>query len=154
VNLFVPGNPVPQGSKRAILRKGSNRPIVLDSNRVGLADWRAQVTAYAMRQRQESNVQTYPDSVGVRLDFYLRRPATHYLPRNGKRVTPELRTDAPRYCIKAPDIDKLTRAILDSLTDAGVWNDDAQVVKVVSTKYYATDDERTGVNIRVAPWTV
>jgi Holliday junction resolvase RusA-like endonuclease len=151
VNLFIPGVAIPQGSKRALLRKGSTTPIVVDANRHGLANWRAQVSAYAMRERQTTGTHTYAGSVAVRLDFYLRRPENHYLPANGKRPSPELRSDAPMYCIKAPDIDKLTRAILDALTDAGVWKDDAQVVKVVATKMYA-DPRLTGVEVHVAPW--
>lgn len=37
-----------------------------------------------------------------------------------------------------PDIDKLCRAVLDALTDVGVWVDDSQVVNLEATKIYAS----------------
>jgi Holliday junction resolvase RusA-like endonuclease len=86
------------------------------------------------------------------MDFYLRRPAEHFMPVNSRRSEVTLREDAPEYCEKTPDLDKLVRAIFDALTDADVWNDDSQVVKLVTTKYYATDIQRPGVIITVAQW--
>ena len=156
MNLFVPGNPVPQGSKRALLRKGTNIPIVIDSNRLGLATWRSQVCAYAMEQKAKDGADTISGPIAVRLEFWLKRPAEHYLPVNGKRTVPLVRQGSPLYVTRAPDLDKLTRAIFDALTDADVWNDDSQVVKVVATKLYCDQyDEqgpRPGVLIAVQPW--
>jgi Holliday junction resolvase RusA-like endonuclease len=154
VNLFVPGNPVPQGSKRALLRKGTNIPIVIDANRIGLAQWRAQIAAYAMDQKAKDGAATLRDAVALRLEFWMKRPETHYLPINGKRDVPELRPDAPQYPPVAPDLDKLSRAVFDALTDADVWTDDAQVVKLVATKVYADTYGHTkpGVLITVARW--
>jgi crossover junction endodeoxyribonuclease RusA len=37
-----------------------------------------------------------------------------------------------------PDLDKLVRAVLDALSEAGVWRDDAQVVSVVARKAYGS----------------
>jgi Holliday junction resolvase RusA-like endonuclease len=150
VNLFVPGNPVPQGSKRALLRKGSNIPVVVDANRIGLHEWRAQVSAYAMQANAGDKPLT--KNVAIRLDFLLARPANHFLPVNGKRAEPELRGDAPTYVGRAPDLDKLVRSVFDAMTDAGVWLDDAQVVKVVASKAYCTPGDRPGVHISLAPW--
>jgi Holliday junction resolvase RusA-like endonuclease len=154
MNLFVPGNPVPQGSKRALLRKGTNIPIIVDANRIGLAQWRAQVAAYAMNDKQQTGAATHTGPVAVRLEFFLRRPESHYLPVNGKRDQPELRLDAPLFPPVAPDLDKLMRSVFDALTDADVWTDDAQVVKVAATKMYADQhaNHRPGVLIAVAPW--
>ena len=156
MNLFVPGNPVPQGSKRALLRKGTNIPIVLDSNRIGLARWRAQVAAYAMEQKAKDGQSTYTGPVAVRLEFWMKRPSDHYLPINGKRTVPVVRQGSPIYVTTAPDIDKLTRAVFDSLTDADVWHDDSQVVKCIATKLYAHDYDdqgpKPGVLIVVQPW--
>lgn len=156
MNLFVPGNPVPQGSKRAILRKGTNIPIVLDSNRIGLAQWRSQIAAYAMEQKAKDGRDTFIGPVAVRLEFYLKRPQDHYLPVNSKRERLELRPDAPLYPPTTPDLDKLVRGVFDALTDADVWKDDAQVVKVVATKLHtdqhAEAGQRPGVLITVAPW--
>jgi len=156
VNLFVPGNPVPQGSKRALLRKGTNIPIVIDANRIGLAHWRAQIAAYAMAQKQRIGALTHTGPVAVRLEFWFKRPDSHFLPVNSKRTERALREDAPVYLGAAPDLDKLIRAVFDALTDADVWHDDGQVVKVVATKLYANvhvpGSPSPGVIIDVRPW--
>lgn len=60
--------------------------------------------------------------VSVRITFFMPRPKTV------KRHMPTV----------PPDIDKLCRAILDALTDAGVWVDDSQVVDLGATKIYAS----------------
>jgi Holliday junction resolvase RusA-like endonuclease len=49
-----------------------------------------------------------------------------------------------------PDLDKLTRAVLDGLTRAGVWADDGQVVELRATKCY-DDDHPPGVDLWVWP---
>ena len=60
--------------------------------------------------------------VSVRITFLMPRPKTV------KRHMP----------IVPPDIDKLCRAVLDALTDVGVWVDDSQVVDLGATKIYAS----------------
>lgn len=50
-----------------------------------------------------------------------------------------------------PDLDKLTRAVFDALTDAHIWHDDAQVVGLVATKRYAPPDKPLGVRIAIHP---
>jgi Holliday junction resolvase RusA-like endonuclease len=60
--------------------------------------------------------------VSVRITFLMPRPKTV------KRHTPTV----------PPDIDKLCRAVLDALTDVGVWVDDSQVVDLGATKIYAS----------------
>lgn len=60
--------------------------------------------------------------VSVRITFLMPRPKTV------KRHMPTV----------PPDIDKLCRAVLDALTDVGVWVDDSQVVNLEATKIYAS----------------
>jgi crossover junction endodeoxyribonuclease RusA len=76
------------------------------------------------------------EAVRVTLAFYLPRPQS--LP---KRVTAH---------VKAPDLDKLTRAVFDALTGV-VFHDDAQVVDLVATKRYACAGDPPRVDIRVEP---
>ncbi|MGH9249435.1 MAG: RusA family crossover junction endodeoxyribonuclease, partial [Acidimicrobiales bacterium] len=79
--------------------------------------------------------------VAVALRFTLRRPAS----------APKRRRTWP-IGARSGDIDKLQRAILDALTDVGVWKDDAQVVHVDAGKDYQGADgylDRPGVTITV-----
>jgi Holliday junction resolvase RusA-like endonuclease len=47
-----------------------------------------------------------------------------------------------------PDLDKLIRAVADSLTDAGIYADDSRIVRINAAKVYA-DDRGPGALIRV-----
>jgi Holliday junction resolvase RusA-like endonuclease len=142
--VFVPGDPVPQGSMRGFARPGGQVSIVA-SNRRFLAEWRAQMSAYIRRSYPEAVAKT--GKFAVKVEFHIRRPSSHYLPVNSRRPRPELRKDAPMWVERMPDIDKLARAVLDASTDAGVWNDDAQVVHLTASKKYANDPSAVGVTI-------
>ena len=41
--------------------------------------------------------------------------------------------------ITKPDVDKLARACLDGMTDAGVFRDDSQVTTLTARKRYTTE---------------
>jgi Holliday junction resolvase RusA-like endonuclease len=119
----VTGVPVPQGS-HAVSRAG----FVYESNKK-LAPWRKAVAAAAVEALGDRS--GFDEAVYVLLDFWLPRP------RTVKRVLPTVK----------PDVDKLTRAVLDALTAAHVWTDDALVLTVHAQKRYA--DEFPGVDIKV-----
>lgn len=134
--LHVVGTPKPQGSKRSFVvkRKGANvadgakafRGVVVDSDKEPLKDWRADVTTAAVRAYGPQ-----PPTLGplrVRLVFALPRPGS--APKN-RRVWPSGRVG---------DVDKLARAVLDSLEAAGVMKDDAQVVDLRVMKDYPGPD--------------
>jgi Holliday junction resolvase RusA-like endonuclease len=72
--------------------------------------------------------------VEVEVTFFLERPAT---------ISREKRP----WPIKPPDLDKLVRS-LDSLTDAGVWDDDGQIVQLTAWKCYA-DTREPGAYVKV-----
>ena len=116
VSFFVAGTPVPQGSKVAFVV--GKRAVVTDANKDKLRPWRAEVTrvaaeAWAGQEPLEGAV-----SIEIRFVFEL--------PKTVKRDTPHVK----------PDIDKLERALFDGITDAGIWGDDAQVVRNSSAKVY------------------
>lgn len=67
--------------------------------------------------------------------FYLERPSSI---SKRKRPSP----------IVPPDLDKLCRGVADALSDAGVWGDDSQVVKLIAFKHYA-DDRDTGAFVQI-----
>jgi Holliday junction resolvase RusA-like endonuclease len=72
-------------------------------------------------------------SVGVSIAFTFVRPKSHY---NAKGV---LRAGAATHPGK-PDIDKICRSVLDSLTGI-IYADDSQVVSLVATKAYGNTAE-------------
>ena len=110
------GIPAAQGSKRHV---GGGR-MVESSRAVG--PWREAVRAETQRAMNGSG----PMSGPLRIDLSFTLPRPKSLPK---------RTLFPA---KRPDLDKLTRAVLDGLTAGGAWADDSQVVTLVAYKRYPT----------------
>lgn len=132
----VHGIPVPQGSKNAIHRGG--RTMIVERGRAALGPWRAQVAAEAARLLERPAT----GALRVRLVFVLVRPKSHY--RTGRHAG-ELRDSAPRYVSTRPDVDKLSRAVLDALTGVA-FADDGQVAELEARKVFG---ERAGVTVEL-----
>ena len=67
------------------------------------------------------------------------------LPRGRRPVTKV-------YADTKPDLDKLTRSVLDSLTDAGIFTDDSRVVAIDACKITSVGrDGMSGVYVGVKP---
>lgn len=128
----VDGIPVPQGSKSAWVSQAGPRPraIMHDDNAKALKPWRALVQAAAAAVRPTAPIE---GPVLLVAEFRFVRPKT-------------VRRDRPSV---KPDLSKLLRAIEDSITNAGVWKDDAQVVTARVEKVYA---ERAGVRVRIGEY--
>ena len=126
IQVFVPGTPQPQGSKNAYQRGGK---IVLVEANKNLPAWRRLVT----QKLEEANASCQPFLGAVSLDvmFFMPRP------KSVKRLLPTVK----------PDADKLIRAINDSATDAGVLQDDSQVVEIVAYKVYEAEGMPAGALI-------
>lgn len=82
--------------------------------------------------------------VRVFATFRFVRPKSHF--RTGRNAH-QLRDDAPQFQTMHPDLDKLQRAIGDSLTGQ-VLRDDKQIASWYVEKVYA---EKAGVDIQVVP---
>ena len=110
----------PQGSKRLLQKRGRNpgRARMVEAS-TGLRPWRSTVARAALQQVQAKKWRLRTGPVAVRLEFTKRLP------------------QKPKYQHPAdvPDIDKLTRAVLDALTGV-VYKDDALVVTLSATKRY------------------
>ncbi len=116
ITFQVHGLPIPQGSMRVWMVNG--KPITTSSAK-GLSGWRRLVADVAQRYAPEK---PWEGPVGIELHFGLPKPKS--APKT-RRVWPA----------KRPDLDKLTRAILDALTYV-VFADDSQVVDIRATKDY------------------
>lgn len=119
LEIHVPGQPIPQGSKTAAVISG--RAVMFDSNKK-LKEWRATVTAATRTEliRQRFNGFEADMPLVVFIEFYLERPKTV------KRLFPAVK----------PDLDKLVRAVFDGVTDGHAWHDDSQVISVYASKTY------------------
>jgi len=125
VSFLVDGEPIPQGSKVAKLipapgTKWGVRPVLYDDNDKALKPWRKAVTAAAKAAAVDLD-QLVDVPIVVVVEFRMSRPKTV------KREYPTVK----------PDVDKLERAVLDAVTDAGVWNDDSRVVVLKGSMVYA-----------------
>ena len=138
VTFFVEGTSRPQGSKRAL---GNGRMIEASRH---LKPWRQTVRFAAQQYRPTDWRTTGPMSVS--LVFTFQRPKSHYTTKG------ELTRNAPILCTSKSigDIDKLTRGILDALTEV-LFDDDSQVIEINAYKRYCVPDERPGATITCTP---
>jgi crossover junction endodeoxyribonuclease RusA len=121
LEFTVLGIAQPQGSTRAFMPKGAEFPVVTHDN-PRLHQWRDLVATEVSRTMQRQQLPLMLGPIALRVVFWLPRPAS--LPR---RVVNHL---------KAPDLDKLLRAIGDALNGV-VYRDDAQIVELLGRKAYA-----------------
>jgi Holliday junction resolvase RusA-like endonuclease len=146
LTFTVHGVPVPQGSHKAFVVNG--RAVITQDNK-RTKPWRAEVAAAALDAIANDD-QTFPYTcpVAVEVAFLMPRPGYHF--RTGKHAH-ELKPGAPAWHDKKPDCDKLERSLLDALTAAGVFRDDAQVADLHAVKVYA--DGPPGARVTVTPLT-
>ena len=137
ISFHVRGTAVPQGSLRAHMAGG--RPILHYTNQEPLAVWRSAIAEAALAVCPEP----LTGPVIVMCEIAVARPAGHY----GKRgVLPRF---ADAWPDRRPDIDKLSRAVLDALTMV-VYRDDGQVVMLDVTKRYCLESEPAGMDVHIA----
>lgn len=131
ITFFVPGTPIPQGSKNAAVRNG--KAYMWEANKNHKA-WRDKVTAIA-KEYEGSFTKEQP--VELHVDFIFDRP---------RSVPPNKR---PHMSVK-PDVSKLLRSVEDSITKANVWGDDARVVRLTGQKLYTDQTPlHKGANITI-----
>lgn len=116
ISFEVHGLPIPQGSTRVWMVNG--KPITTSSAK-GLGSWRRLVADVAQNYAPK---EPWNGPVGIELHFGLPKPKS--APKT-RRVWPD----------KRPDLDKLTRAVLDALTYI-VFADDSQVIDIRASKDY------------------
>lgn len=131
-SFTVLGDPKPQPRPRAFARGKHVR--VYDP---GTAEgWKA---AIALAAREHLPPEPLQGPVRLDATFRFRRPKAHYL----RGV---LRTNAPEHHTGRPDVDNLHKAVLDCLTQLGMWHDDGQVCAGEVVKVYS---EQPGAEIHV-----
>ena len=128
MTITVYGSPAPQGSKRFVGVKGG-RGVMIESSK-SVKPWREAVKFAALEALEEIDIGNHPQFQGkmvgpinVHMAFTVPKP---------KSAPKRLRTWPDRK----PDLSKLVRSTEDALTDAGVWEDDARIVRCVASKVY------------------
>jgi Holliday junction resolvase RusA-like endonuclease len=129
--------PRPQGSKKYVGSRrtaaGNNIPLIVEAS-PGLPVWRKAVSDAVIQAMHDSgDLSKFDGAVKVEAVFYVTRKPTV------KRAFPTV----------PPDVDKLSRALLDSLKP--VWGDDSQVVRLEVSKKYATGQAGVAVTISNYP---
>lgn len=129
---FIPGVPKPQGSKTSGVNKRTGKTFVREDN-AGTKPWR-KVMVTALQDEHGKPWHRFDSAVWVSLRFVFLRPQSH-----APNSLPTSRL--------LGDVDKLTRNVLDALTQAGVITDDKYVIELRSVeKVYGPNP---GVHIKV-----
>jgi len=137
IQFTIYGEPVPQGSKKAVPIYKGGQPVMKDgrtltrvvSDNPKLGQWRQQAAETARRHYTGEPIS---GAVVLTLVFVRPRPRSHY--GSGKNAN-KLKPSAPAHPTSRPDTLKLARAIEDALTGV-VWRDDSQIVSHLLRKCY------------------
>jgi Holliday junction resolvase RusA-like endonuclease len=131
--VWVPGHPATKGS---LTFKGRGH---VEESVKGSEEWRALVT----KMVREDIARRNPPGPGFMAPEYRDKP----IRMAGEPIKPTTLPvlvrlgfwlDHPDPCgptVRAGDIDKLSRNVLDALTDAGAYIDDNQVQSLIATKH-------------------
>lgn len=143
--IVVRGTPSTQGSKKWVPRRNGDGQIIggnlVDDNGKALGSWRETVRSEAAKAMDGQC--PMDDPVVLDVMFTVKKP----------KSAPRTRTTWPS---KKPDTDKLLRAVMDALKEAGVYTDDARVVLVRAGKQFPVQENTAtaltspGAIIRVA----
>ena len=160
--LTVVGKPRPQGSLRTLVPLRGSKPTVVPAD-AGVYKYRADIQAAF--QRKYGEPKPLEGAVTLHAAFIFRRPDSHYYPAaptKGRAKREELKPQwqgADDY-LSTPDVDKLLRAVGDSLTGFA-YVDDKQVTNCWGNKRWGEadmtiidilqpgDDEEDAINGRI-----
>lgn len=129
---FIPGVPKPQGSKTSGVNRQTGKTFMREDNK-GTKPWRKRMIQ-GLQDERGRPLHRFDSAVWVSLRFVFLRPKSH--------APSSLPTSK-----MLGDVDKLTRNVLDALTQAGVITDDKYVIKLRDVeKVYGPNP---GVHIRI-----
>ena len=141
VEFKVLGTPRPKGSTRSFYDPRRRRIVTL-SDCATLKPWESMIRASAGSAWQGEPA---AGPMVVSVTFHMPRPRSHY--GRGRNVG-KLKPSAPRCHTSKPDIDKLTRGLLDGMTQV-IFRDDRQVMSLRAYKTYASPADAEGPHAAV-----
>ena len=121
--IFVAG--IPKGQPRVKARRFGNRAAVYDPGTA--EEWKGLVR---METAAKWDKAPFAGPVELGLHFVFGRPKAH-LRKDGTE-----KHWAPVHHTSRPDSDNLAKAVMDALTNLGLWKDDAQIARLVVSKKY------------------
>jgi Holliday junction resolvase RusA-like endonuclease len=136
--FFVTGDPKGQPRPRAFAKNlggGRFSARVFDS---GTAEGWKSLIAHAWH---EAGRPTFDGAVSLTLDFYFKRPKSHWRKSGLKPMAVLL------HHVQKPDVDNCAKAAADCLTQCGAWKDDTHITRLLVMKRWAT--ESAGVQITI-----
>jgi len=136
LSYFVAGTPVPQGSKRAWYNQATKQVMMTEDAGARHSSWRWELSSQARQAMADAGyVQPFDQAILCAVVFHQHRPAVHY---GSGKYSQRVKPSAPRHPGRKPDLDKLVRAVFDSLTPAAVvLGVIAAVNSVIALFYYA-----------------
>jgi len=134
LRIWVSGNPITQGSKRAFTNRSNGKPIMVENNSQLLRPWREAIQT-EVRALMGEKTELFNGDLCCELHFFFARPKSHF--RTGKHAD-KLKDTAPAYVSGSRyDLDKLTRAVFDGLTATAIV-DDGMIVQLQASKRYSS----------------
>jgi crossover junction endodeoxyribonuclease RusA len=138
LQFFVAG--LPKAQPRAKARAFGRHAMLYNPKTAD--DWKSIVRLEAQKAWQ-SNI-PWEGPLRVDLTFWFPRPKAHF------RSNGELKPNAPVWHTTKPDRDNSDKAILDALTNLGLWRDDKQVCDGRIRKHYCPHGGTPGCDIVIA----
>ena len=122
----------PTPLKRPRLTRIGGKPVIYDASKKDKKDWLNLARIFSPET-------PYDGPLRIHLEFYFPRPKNHY--RTGK-YSDQLKPSAPHIHTNMPDVDNLSKFILDAMNEV-FYEDDRQVVELNSHKEYLNDKTNT-----------
>jgi Holliday junction resolvase RusA-like endonuclease len=138
IQIIIDGDPKPQPRPRAFARNMGGGKFAARVYDAGTAEgWKSLVALAAKPFLPES---PHDMPLHVTMVFFFARPKAHF---TGKGA---LRTSSPSHPTSRNDLDNLCKAVMDCLTQIGMWKDDGQVVRLIAQKEYG---ENPGAVVKI-----
>lgn len=129
ITFTVTGHPKPQPRPRAFARNMGGGKFAARVYDAGTAEgWKSLIAAAAKPHLPPEPLRV---PVGIRIGFSMPRPKNHFT------ASGALRPSAPLSPTNKNDLDNLTKAVCDTLTQIGMWQDDGQIIEMTLCKGYS-----------------
>ena len=124
-HFIVPGKAVPQGRPRAAVIKGQAHIYDPPRSRA----YKRHVEECVLEQ-MSAGAARLSGPIAVKLTEYRCCPSRWNKDEQERAYVGEILPTEPG------DLDNIMKGVLDGVTKAGVWGDDAQVVTIMASKFY------------------